>query len=193
MMKDRAGMIWFGVDDFVARYDPETGNITHFRTSADHPCGSLGHAMHISQDHEGRMWIATDIGLRRLDPVTSQVTCYRLRPDDSATNAPTRLISTLESRGGGLWVASDAGLDLPDPRSGQVTGVSRSRRLPARAFAPARFRRRSSRIDPASCGSGCRPAPIWRRLIRQAASPPRTRSTDRAAERIIRRAVDPRG
>ena len=121
MMKDRAGMIWFGVDDFVDRYNPETGNITQFRTSADHPCGSLGHAMHISQDHEGRMWIATDIGLRRLDPATSQVTCYRLRPDDSATNAPTRLISTLESRRGGLWVASDAGLDLLDPRSGQVT------------------------------------------------------------------------
>ena len=120
-MKDRAGMIWFGLDDFVNRYDPETGNTTQFRTSEGHACGSLGHAMHITQDHEDRMWFATDMRLRRLDPATSQVTCYRVSADDASPNAATRLISTLESRSGGLWVASDAGLDLFDPRSGQVT------------------------------------------------------------------------
>jgi ligand-binding sensor domain-containing protein len=121
MMKDRAGMIWFGLDDFVNRYDPETGNTTQFRTSEGHACGSLGHAMHITEDHEDRMWFATDLGLRRLDPATSQITCYRVSADDTSPNAATRLISTLESRSGGLWVASDAGLDLLDPRSGQVT------------------------------------------------------------------------
>jgi len=121
MMKDRAGMIWFGVDDFVNRYDPETGSTTQFRTSEGHACGSIGHAMHISQDHKERMWFATDRGLRRLNPATSQVTCYRVSANDGSPVAATMLISTLESRSGGLWVASDAGLDLLDPRSGQVT------------------------------------------------------------------------
>jgi signal transduction histidine kinase/ligand-binding sensor domain-containing protein len=120
LMKDRAGMIWFGVEDFVERYDPDTGNITQFRTSADHPCGPLGPAMQISQDHDGKMWMVTETGLRRLDPVTLQVTCYGHRPHDSSANASPKLISTLQSRGGGLWVASDAGLDLVDPRSGEV-------------------------------------------------------------------------
>ena len=97
MMKDRAGMIWFGVDDFVNRFDPETGNTTQFRTSEGHACGSLGHAMHISQDHEDRMWFATDRGLRRLDPATSQVTCYRVAADDGPPDAANMLISIGEA------------------------------------------------------------------------------------------------
>ena len=161
-----------------------------------HACGSLGHAIHITQDHEDRMWIATDAGLRRLDPATSQVTCYRVSADDGSPNA-ARLGSSPPSSRAAVDSGSpgDAGLDLLDPRSGQVTTAFRARNsVRARAFAPAHFRRRSSED---------RSGIVWVGLssgARSGVSRPGNRHRNRvrvrptrAAERIIRRAVDPRG
>ena len=131
------------------------------------------------------MWIAADIGLRRSHPVTSQVTCDRLRSYAVGTRADELdLHPRIAARRTG--VASDAGLDLLDPRSGQVTRrfaleTASGERLRPSAFPATLFEDQSAfvwvglfvradlaSVDPASG-------------ILQ----PRTRSTDRPAERII--------
>ena len=194
MMKDRAGMIWFGVDDFVNRYDPETGNTTQFRTSEGHACGSLGHAMHITQDHEGRMWIATDKGLRRLDPATSQVTCYRVSADDGSPNARDQ--AHLHPRVAQRWTLGRQRRRARSSRSAQRPGHTafRARNSVRRAPSPqpisgdalrGSIRHRVGRVVVRRRSGVGRPGNRHCNRVRVRPA--------RAAERIIRRAVDPRG
>ena len=121
LMKDRSGALWFGVEDYLERYDPDTGDMRQYRAAAGDTCASVGPARQISQDTEGMIWVATIKGLNRLDPATSRVTCYHHRQDDGSTIASNDVIATLESRDGTLWVASAGGLDAFDRHSGKVT------------------------------------------------------------------------
>ena len=122
LMKDRSGVFWFGIDGFLARYDPASGHLQRYRTTGGGPCGDLGCDAHqITEDREGSIWLATNNGLLRLDPVTWRRTYYQHRPDDDATIASDTVICTIEARDGLLWVASSGALDAFDRHTGKVT------------------------------------------------------------------------
>jgi signal transduction histidine kinase/ligand-binding sensor domain-containing protein len=121
LMKDRTGAFWFGIDGFLARYDPANGHLRRYRTSGGGSCDSGCDAHQITEDREGFVWLATNNGLIRLDPGTSRRTYYRHRPDDDATIASDTVICTIEARDGLLWVASSGALDAFDRHTGKVT------------------------------------------------------------------------
>ena len=122
LMKDRSGAFWFGIDGFLARYDPATGHLRRYRTVGGPLCRDSGCDAHqITEDREGFIWLATNQGLIRLDPVTSRRNYYQHRPHDDATISSDTVICTIESRDGLLWVATSGALDGFDRHTGKVT------------------------------------------------------------------------
>jgi ligand-binding sensor domain-containing protein/signal transduction histidine kinase len=121
LMKDRSGAFWFGIDGFLARYDPASGHLRRYRTIGGPTCRDSGCDAHqITEDQEGIIWLATNNGLVRLDPATSRLIYYQHRPDDDSTISSDTVICTIEARDGLLWIASSGALDALDRHTGKV-------------------------------------------------------------------------
>jgi len=121
LMKDRSGAFWFGIDGFLARYDPGSGHVRRYRTIGGPNCRESGCDAHqITEDRDGFIWLATNNSLIRLDPVTSTLIYYQHRSDDDSTIASDTVICTIEARDGLLWVASSGALDAFDRHTGKV-------------------------------------------------------------------------
>ena len=121
LMRDRSGAFWFGIDGFLARYDPAGGQLRRYRTSGGGPCPNSGCDAHqITEDEEGILWLATNNGLVRLEPASSRRTYYQHSADDDATIASDSVICTIETRDSLLWVATSGALDAFDRRTGKV-------------------------------------------------------------------------
>ncbi len=115
LLSDQSGDLWIGSDEFVDRYDPATGQSTHFGPEYG---GKV--VYNISRDRQGLLWLATDTGIERLDPATAQIRGYR-KEQGNLSLASDLVRSTLESKGGKFWVATTEGLDLFDRNTGGVT------------------------------------------------------------------------
>jgi signal transduction histidine kinase/ligand-binding sensor domain-containing protein len=122
LMKDRSGAFWFGIDGFLARYEPASGHLRRYRTIGGPLCRGAGCDAHqITEDRDGIIWLATNNGLVSLNPVTSRLSYYQHRPGDDSTIASDTVICTMQARDGMLWVASSAALDAFDLNTGKVT------------------------------------------------------------------------
>ena len=123
LMKDHSGAFWFGIDGYLARYDPARGQLRRYRTVGGPGCPRA--ELRRASDHRrpGRIHMAGHDG--RAGPhwtrTTSKLIYYQHRSDDDSTLASNRVISTLEARDGQLWVATNEALDAFDRRSGRVT------------------------------------------------------------------------
>ena len=90
LMKDHSGALWFGDEDFLDRYDPETGDLRRYLPNGG-PCEPpVSHQ--ISEDKEGFLWLAMNDGLIHLNPATSRFSCYQHRQGDDATIAANLVI-----------------------------------------------------------------------------------------------------
>jgi signal transduction histidine kinase/ligand-binding sensor domain-containing protein len=78
LVEDQDGILWIGTfGGGLDRFDPQTGNFTHFQYNPDLPWSESGpssnYVMSIAQDMEGALWIAVAAsGVDRFDPQTGE-------------------------------------------------------------------------------------------------------------------------
>ncbi len=116
MMQDKDGLIWFGTDDGVSRYDPgmkhEKGSslFTNFNT-ADGLCGPSVNS--INQDAKGRIWFGTRGG------ENGDACFYDGKSFTMVTNALGMRFSNvrmiIEDNKGIIWIGGQDGLYRYDP------------------------------------------------------------------------------
>ncbi len=119
-VQDRRGLLWFGTQDGLVRYDGYGYKV--FRARPGDPSalgGSYVRALFVARD--GRIWAGTiSGGVSVFDPRTERFSQYRHRPDGAGL-AHDRVESIAEDRDGMIWLATDDGVDRLDPRSGGIT------------------------------------------------------------------------
>jgi diguanylate cyclase (GGDEF)-like protein len=121
VVQDARGMIWFGTQDGLNRYDGYEFKI--YKHDPQDP-GSLAHnfvwALHI--DREGTLWVGTEgAGLARWNPDSDTFTHYRSDPGDEQTLSHDRVRAIAEDRSGNLWVGTENGLNRFEKSTGRVT------------------------------------------------------------------------
>lgn len=120
ILQDSRGLMWFGTQDGLNRYDGYT--FTVYRHEPDNP-NSLSHSsiLALAEDASGMLWIGTwGGGLNRLDPATGQFTHYRYNPADPAGLSHDLVAALYADKNGLLWMGTmGGGLDRLDPATGK--------------------------------------------------------------------------
>lgn len=120
MAQDRAGFIWIGTQDGLARFDGyEFQAFQHHHGDANSL--SNGYVTALAADPRGGVWIGTQVGgLDYYDPADGRFTLYRAQPGNPKTLASDSVSALAMSASGRLWIATQgARLQWIDP--GQST------------------------------------------------------------------------
>ncbi len=114
--QDRDGLMWFGTDQGLFRYDGY--QFTVYQTNPQQPAAGLSHnfVSALWQDQAGTLWIGTwGGGLDKFDPQTQRFS------HDQGGLGQTRVRTIDQDRRGALWVGIfDGGLIRFDPSTGQT-------------------------------------------------------------------------
>jgi ligand-binding sensor domain-containing protein/signal transduction histidine kinase len=108
--QDRQGLLWFGTQTGLNRWDGERMRVFHHRS--DVPGGLSDSSISALQlDGEGALWVATDGGglCRYLDRI-ERFECFAHDPRDPASLPDDTVNTLLLDQHGELWVGTDAGL-----------------------------------------------------------------------------------
>ena len=121
ILEDKLGMLWISSGDYVLRFNPKTGNVTH-------RFPDLGQIL--KTDSKGRIW-AGGKGIFVFDPANADR--IRFYGKDSTPHLFTRYVNDLknpqslgndvikcfhEAGDGTMWIATITGLDHLDPKTG---------------------------------------------------------------------------
>jgi signal transduction histidine kinase/ligand-binding sensor domain-containing protein len=111
---DSDGHIWIGgLGSGLDRFDPVTGNFTHFRHNQNQPAGlSNDTVAALLCDRGGVLWAGTHGGLDRYDFKTSTFVHYRYDRNDTTSISNNQVRSLYQDRQGTLWVGT--GSPFPD-------------------------------------------------------------------------------
>ena len=115
--QERSGVLWFGTDKGLNRYDGQS--VRTYLHDPEDP-DSLGHDQVnvIYADRAGNLWIGADGGgLHKFDRETEQFIHYRNIPDDPATISHDQVNAIYEDHAGELWIGTLNGLNKFDPQS----------------------------------------------------------------------------
>jgi ligand-binding sensor domain-containing protein len=113
---DRKGRLWIGTDGGLDRYEPATGNFSHFLP--DEPAKRGNGNRHISailDDGRGGLWLATADGLQHFDIASGRFASWHHVPGVADSIASDQVKALALGPGGRLWVGTSAGLDSLDP------------------------------------------------------------------------------
>jgi two-component system sensor histidine kinase ChiS len=116
--QDRFGLLWFGTDDGLYRYDGY--NLKSYRRERRNPNSLSDDTVTVVYvDRAGILWVGTGFGgLNRLDPVSDVFTQYHHDPANRGSLSDNAVRSIYQDAGGALWVGTGAGgLDRLDPGS----------------------------------------------------------------------------
>ena len=98
--EDRAGRIYFGTDRGLDRFDPNSGQWTHFTTQD----GLAGNVINmVLRDHNGFIWTASEAGISRFDP----------RKEKGANNPSPIYFSRLQVAGEEVRLAETGAESIP--------------------------------------------------------------------------------
>jgi len=118
---DSSGIIWIGfyAGGGLDRFDPATGNFTHFRHRAN-DAGSLANdtVPAVLIDHLGNLWAGTNSGLDLLDKKTGKFRHYSHNPLDSTSLSCNIVRALYEDHEGTLWVGTGMEFDLVSTEGG---------------------------------------------------------------------------
>jgi PAS domain S-box-containing protein len=112
IIRDKRGLMWFGTEDGLNRYDgyefviyrPITGNPTSLSDEGIH-C--------IYEDRQGRLWIGTRQGLNRFNRDNETFTRYQKNTDTTADGLTgNQVLAICQDPEGNLWIGTgDGGLN----------------------------------------------------------------------------------
>lgn len=115
--KDKFGLIWFGTQDGLNRYD---GFKFDVYKHSDYKKSTLpsNHILSISEDIEGNLWLGTKAnGISRFKRSKRTFKNYVHNPEDSGSLSSNNVNEVYVDKRGKLWVATELGLNLFDEKS----------------------------------------------------------------------------
>ena len=108
LLADSKGIIWIGTfGRGLDRFDPATGNFTHFRFNAN-DATSLNNdtVTAILEDHQGNLWIGTYGGISRMDQKTGKFKTYRHNENDPSSLSCNQVRTIYQDKQGTIWVGT---------------------------------------------------------------------------------------
>lgn len=157
ILEDRQGLLWFGTEDGLLRYDGY--DLTAFRHEPKNT-NSLSDTFVsvLYQDPAGNIWVGTYDGLNRMDRWTGRITRFELGAEGADGLNHDIVQAICQDRAGRIWVGTrGGGLDRLDPATGRVVHLHQS---PAYENDPGSNQIRGLTLDPegriwiASVGGG---------------------------------------
>jgi ligand-binding sensor domain-containing protein/signal transduction histidine kinase len=120
IVQDRAGLMWFGTNNGLNRYDGYS--VVTYRNEPANPHSISGNFVEdLCEDRTGTLWIATRAGLNAFDPRTERFTRYLHDPEDKRSLSDNTVIALYEDRSGVLWIGTAGGLNRFDRATGAFT------------------------------------------------------------------------
>ena len=114
--EDRQGRLWLALaDQGVLRWDPESGELRHFRRDPDDPTSLADDRVRrVLEDRRGHLWLATQLGgLALFDGEGFRA--YVRQPGQPSGLGDTSISTLYEDHQGVLWIGGYVGLDRYDP------------------------------------------------------------------------------
>jgi ligand-binding sensor domain-containing protein/tRNA A-37 threonylcarbamoyl transferase component Bud32 len=126
ILEDRQGLLWFGTEDGLLRYDGY--DLTTFRHEPkDIHSLSDTFVSALYQDPAGNIWIGTYDGLNRMDHQTGTITRVELGTEGADGLNHDVIQAICQDRRGQLWIGTrGGGLDRLDPKTGRVVHLHNS-------------------------------------------------------------------
>ncbi len=105
---DNDGIIWIGtLGKGLDRFDPETGNFTHFHHDPKNPASLSNDTVTvILRDKQGTLWIGTHGGLDYFDEKANKFFHYRSKANDPSSISNNQVRAIYEDRQGTLWIGT---------------------------------------------------------------------------------------
>ena len=105
---DSNGIIWVGTfGRGLDRFDPATGNFTHFRFAAGDTTSLCNDTVTvILEDNQENLWIGSYGGVSRMDQKTGKFTSYRHNPDDPSSLSCNQVRTIYQDKQGTIWVGT---------------------------------------------------------------------------------------
>lgn len=118
---DRAGVLWVGTTQGLARLDPHgTGFVTYWSKPSDSTTLSASTIMTICEADSTRLWVGTTAGFNLFDRRTGHCRRYVRREEDPQTLSTDYVTSVYQDEQGAVWVGTfGGGLNRLDPASGR--------------------------------------------------------------------------
>ncbi|MBT6146874.1 MAG: hypothetical protein HOH74_15665, partial [Gemmatimonadetes bacterium] len=124
IVEDQAGTLWFGTQNGLSRFAPETQTFANFWHDPDDTNSLTSNDIYsVFEDRNGRLWLGTKHhGVTRLDIDAGQFTRFRHDPEDPRSLPSDEIQAIVEDQQGDLWLASrDNGLIRFDHDTGVFT------------------------------------------------------------------------
>jgi len=117
--QDSLGVLWFGTQDGLQRYDGrKLTTLIHDPLQDNSLIGSYVQWICVSRN--GTLWIADyGKGLTHYDQATGRFTRYKHDPNDPNSLSDNLLSMVVEDKQGYIWVGTHRGLNRLDPNTGQ--------------------------------------------------------------------------
>ena len=108
LVQDRDGLMWFGTQEGLNRYDGY--EFKTFNTDPDaSDSRSMPYVRALHEDRNGVLWVGTDDGLHRFDRETSEFVRYENDPTNPTSLSNNRVRVIYEDRDGSLWLGTEGG------------------------------------------------------------------------------------
>ncbi|UCH95361.1 MAG: PAS domain S-box protein [Candidatus Aminicenantes bacterium] len=116
ILKDSRGLMWFGTQDGLNRYDGY--KFTIYRHNPKNPNSlSNNYIYSLYEDHHGVLWVGTQEGLNRFDREKETFAHYKKDKNPPFKLSGNEVAAICEDHDGVLWIGtSDGGLNKYDPK-----------------------------------------------------------------------------
>ncbi|GAB4025511.1 sensor histidine kinase [Spirosoma gilvum] len=116
------GVLWFGTDAGLDRYDTKTGKLTHYALDLKNVATTGNDRVSsLTEDANGHFWVGTTNGLYRMDRKRDTFIRYGQNPANANSLNYNWIRTILSARDGTVWIGTNYGLNQFDPQTGQFT------------------------------------------------------------------------
>lgn len=120
IFRDSFGLMWFGTQDGLNRYDGYKVTVYKHRDGDPHSI-SANSILDIAEDSETNLWIGTrKDGISKYNRRAQSFTNFRHNPRDKNSLSSNNISVVLRAPDGKIWIGTDQGVNIMDPKSGKV-------------------------------------------------------------------------
>jgi ligand-binding sensor domain-containing protein/signal transduction histidine kinase/CheY-like chemotaxis protein/AraC-like DNA-binding protein len=117
IVQDNNGIMWFGTEDGLNRFDGRTFKTYRFNTGKQgNISGNIIHDLYL--DASGKLWVSTDNGLNLYEEGADGFLSFNV-----ADGLSHRNVHDVAMVDGKLWIATDLGLNILNPSTGKIEQI----------------------------------------------------------------------
>lgn len=113
------GAIYTNTPPLINRFDPKTGNLTHYKVVTQVNPNVGEQSLPIIIDNNKEIWAATSFGLVNLNPKTNEKKIYNTQSSPIALN-DNNILSIYEDVDGRIWVGMTGAINIVDKKNEKI-------------------------------------------------------------------------